>query len=204
MIKNIIFDIGNVLADYCWEDHIVRCGFSGEKKERLGRAMMLSDTWQEIDRGVWSEEQLLAGFIANDREMEAEIRTVFSDMSTLIRARSGSKDWLRSLKADGYRVYYLSNFSRKVEREAKKELSFLEEMDGGILSYTVRLIKPDPAIYRLLLERYGLSAEESVFLDDSAANVQAAKALGMEGILVTSQEQAGRELDSLLKGRKRE
>lgn len=204
MIKNIIFDIGNVLADYCWEDHIVRRGFSGEKKERLGRAMMLSDTWQEIDRGVWSEEQLLAGFIANDRELEAEIRTVFSDMSTLVRERSGSKDWLRSLKADGYRVYYLSNFSSKVEREAKKELSFLEEMDGGILSYTVRLIKPDPAIYRLLLERYGLSAEESVFLDDSAANVQAAKALGMEGILVTGQEQARKELDSLLKGRKRE
>lgn len=204
MIKNIIFDIGNVLVDYCWEEHIVRRGFSGEKKERLGRAMMLSDTWQEVDRGVWSEEQLLAGFIANDRELEAEIRTVFSDMSTLVRERSGSKDWLRSLKADGYRVYYLSNFSSKVEREAKKELSFLEEMDGGILSYTVRLIKPDPAIYRLLLERYGLSAEESVFLDDSAANVQAAKALGMEGILVTSQEQARKELDSLLKGRKRE
>lgn len=204
MIKNIVFDIGNVLVDYCWEEHIVRRGFSGEKKERLGRAMMLSDTWQEVDRGVWSEEQLLAGFIANDRELEAEIRTVFSDMSTLVRERSGSKDWLRSLKADGYRVYYLSNFSSKVEREAKKELSFLEEMDGGILSYTVRLIKPDPAIYRLLLERYGLSAEESVFLDDSAANVQAAKALGMEGILVTSQEQARKELDSLLKGRKRE
>lgn len=204
MIKNIVFDIGNVLVDYCWEEHIVRRGFSGEKKERLGRAMMLSDTWQEVDRGVWSEEQLLAGFIANDRELEAEIRTVFSDMSTLVRERSGSKDWLRSLKADGYRVYYLSNFSSKVEREAKKELSFLEEMDGGILSYTVRLIKPDPAIYRLLLERYGLSAEESVFLDDSAANVQAAKALGMEGILVTGQEQARKELDSLLKGRKRE
>lgn len=204
MIKNIVFDIGNVLVDYCWEEHIVRRGFSGEKKERLGRAMMLSDTWQEVDRGVWSEEQLLAGFIGNDRELEAEIRTVFSDMSTLVRERSGSKDWLRSLKADGYRVYYLSNFSSKVEREAKKELSFLEEMDGGILSYTVRLIKPDPAIYRLLLERYGLSAEESVFLDDSAANVQAAKALGMEGILVTSQEQARKELDSLLKGRKRE
>ncbi len=204
MIKNIIFDIGNVLVDYCWEDHIVRCGFQGETKERIGRAMMLSDTWQEVDRGVWTEEELLAGFIANDRELEQEIRAVFSDLSTLLRERSGSIPWLRSLKADGYQVYYLSNFSEKVKREAGKELTFLNEMDGGIMSYTVQVIKPTPEIYRKLLEKYGLSAEESVFLDDSDANVQAAKALGMEGILVTSQEQAKKELHKLLEGRNRE
>ncbi|MCI8586314.1 MAG: HAD family phosphatase [Lachnospiraceae bacterium] len=204
MIKNIIFDIGNVLVDYCWEDHIVHCGFQGETKERIGRAMMLSDTWQEVDRGVWTEEELLAGFIANDRELEQEIRAVFSDLSTLLRERSGSIPWLRSLKADGYQVYYLSNFSEKVKREAGKELTFLNEMDGGIMSYTVQVIKPAPEIYRKLLEKYGLSAEESVFLDDSDANVQAAKALGMEGILVTSQEQAKKELHKLLEGRNRE
>ena len=204
MIKNIIFDIGNVLVDYCWEDHIVHCGFQGETKERIGRAMMLSDTWQEVDRGVWTEEELLAGFIANDRELEQEIRAVFSDLSTLLRERSGSIPWLRSLKADGYQVYYLSNFSEKVKREAGKELTFLNEMDGGIMSYTVQVIKPAPEIYRKLLEKYGLDAEESVFLDDSDANVQAAKALGMEGILVTSQEQAKKELHKLLEGRNRE
>lgn len=203
MIKNIIFDIGNVLVDYCWEDHIVHCGFQGEKKERIGRAMMLSDTWQELDRGVWTEERLLKSFIANDRELEPEIRTVFSDMSTLVRYRSRSAAWLRSLKSQGYQVYYLSNFSSKVKQEAARELPFLEEMDGGIMSYTVQVIKPDPVIYQMLMEKYDLLPEESVFLDDSAANVQAAKVLGMEGILVTSQEQAIRDLEELLEERKR-
>ena len=107
--------------------------------------------------------------------------------------------WIRSLKAEGLGVYYLSNFSRRVETEAAAELSFLKEMDGGILSYKERLIKPDPAIYRLLLARYGLSAEESVFLDDTPENVEAAKALGMQGIVVESQEQAKRRLREVLR-----
>ena len=204
MIKNIVFDIGNVLVDYCWQDHIARFGYTGETARRVGEAMMLSDTWQEVDRGVWTEEELLAGFIANDRELEREIRTVFSDLSTLVRERSGSIPWLRSLKADGYKLYYLSNFSQKVKREAGKELTFLEEMDGGIMSCTVHQIKPDPAIYQALFDRYGLSAKESVFLDDSPANVQAAKDVGMRGILVTSQEQAVQELEELLKGLKKQ
>ena len=204
MIKNIVFDIGNVLVDYCWQDHIAHCGFQGETARRIGEAMMLSDTWLEVDRGVWTEEELVDGFIANDRDLEQEIRLVFSDLRTLVRERSGTLPWLRSLKAEGYRIYYLSNFSQKVKKEAKKELTFLEEMDGGIMSCTVHCIKPDPAIYQVLLDRYGLSAKESVFLDDSLANVQAAENIGMKGILVTSQEQAVQELKELLKGLKKQ
>lgn len=71
-------------------------------------------------------------------------------------------------------------------------------MDGGIMSYTVHLAKPDPAIYQTLLDRYGLKAEECVFLDDTVRNVEAAQALGIVGIVVTSQEQAKKELETLL------
>ena len=70
-------------------------------------------------------------------------------------------------------------------------------MDGGILSYQEKLIKPDPAIYTLLLERYGLVAEESVFLDDTLANVEAARKLGIHGIWFQTKEQAEEELKRL-------
>ncbi|MFG6332530.1 MAG: HAD family phosphatase [Lachnospiraceae bacterium] len=199
MIRNVIFDIGNVLVDFCWREHIESCGFQGVTADRIGRAMMQSPVWSEIDRGVWSMEELLAAFIANDPEIGDAIRIVFRDFRTLVKERSGSVAWIRSLKAEGLGVYYLSNFSRRVETEAAAELSFLKEMDGGILSYKERLIKPDPAIYRLLLARYGLSAEESVFLDDTPENVEAAKALGMQGIVVESQEQAKRRLREVLR-----
>ena len=199
MIRTIVFDIGNVLVDYCWRDHIRGMGYEGETAERIGRAMMQSPVWNELDRGVWTDEELLAGFIANDPGMEEQIRRVFSDLSTLVRERSGSPSWARSLKAEGYRVYYLSNFSGRVKREAADQLSFLNEMDGGIMSYAVRMIKPDPGIYRKLFDRYGIAAEESVFLDDSPANVETAEKLRMHGILVESQEQAKKELEELLR-----
>lgn len=203
MIRNVIFDIGNVLADFCWEAHIEGCGFHGETARRLGRAMMQSSVWPEVDRGVWTNEELLTGFIANDPELAEEIRVVFADLSTLVRERSGSSVWIRSLRQEGYGVYYLSNFSERVKEEAADQLSFLKEMDGGIMSWTVQMIKPDPAIYRALLEKYGLKEEESVFLDDSEENVKAAEALGIQGILVKNQEQAKAELDELLKIRNR-
>lgn len=198
MIKNIIFDIGNVLVDYCWREHIARFGFTGETLERIGDAMMRSPQWNEIDRGIWSNEELLEAFIKNAPELSEEIRLVFSDLRTLVRERPYSVEWIRSLKRKGYRTYYLSNYSKRVETEAASEISFLKELDGGILSYTVQLTKPDPAIYQTLLKRYALKAEESVFLDDTLANVEAARALGIQGILVTSQKQAVEELQRLL------
>lgn len=202
MIQNIIFDIGNVLVDFCWKDHIAHCGYIGEMLERLGKAMMLSPDWKELDRGVLSEEEILQRFIANDRKLEEEIRRVFADLNTLIREFPQSAKWIRSLKKQGYRAYYLSNFPRRLKHDASDRLSFIEEMDGGILSYQVRLIKPDPSIYQELLKMYGLKAEESVFLDDSLANVEAARALGIKGILVRNQEQAAADLECLLEQEK--
>ena len=74
---------------------------------------------------------------------------------------------------------------------------FLPEMEGGILSYKEHLIKPEPEIYQLLLKRYGLKAEESVFLDDTLKNVEAAEEQGIHGIHFLTKEQAEEELRKL-------
>ena len=55
MIKNVIFDIGNVLLDFCWKDHIARFGFQGEKADRIAQAMMLGPIWPKLDLGLESE-----------------------------------------------------------------------------------------------------------------------------------------------------
>lgn len=198
MIRNVIFDIGNVLVDFCWQEHIRRCGYAGERARRLGEAMMLSPAWHELDRGVQDEEEILSAFIRNDPELETEIRRVFADLSTLIRVFPGTEAWIRRLRDAGYRTFYLSNFPAKVEREGADQITFLAGMDGGILSHRVKMVKPEPGIYRLLLECYGLTAAESVFLDDSPANIKTACELGMQGILVKDQEQAMKDLDGLL------
>lgn len=199
MIKNVIFDIGNVLTDFRWKDFLRDKGFEGELLERIGKASVESPVWSELDRGVWPFEKVLAGFVANDPALEAEFHKAYDDMTDIVTIRDYAISWVKELKTQGFRVYYLSNFSEKIERECERALIFREEMDGGILSYRDKLIKPDPAIYQLLLKRFDLKAEECVFLDDTAVNVTAAKEQGMQGIVFHDSVQAKKELSDKMK-----
>lgn len=197
MIKNIIFDIGNVLTDFRWKGFLQDKGFDEDMVKRIARASVEHPLWNEFDRGVWPEEKLLQAFIDNDPEIEQQLHQAYDDIRNLVTPRDYAIPWIRQLKENGYRVYYLSNFSLKAHRECEDALAFLPYTDGGILSYLEKVIKPDPAIYRLLLERYGLAPEECVFLDDSAGNVEGAEAQGIHGILFKTKEQAEAELREL-------
>ena len=70
MIKNVIFDIGNVLTDFRWAGFLADKGFSEEEIRRIAKASVLSPVWPELDRGVWSFEEVMAGFVKNDPGME--------------------------------------------------------------------------------------------------------------------------------------
>ena len=150
-----------------------------------------------MDRGKLSEEEMLEGFIQNDPSVEKEIRQIYENLHGILTKANYAIPWIKELKAKGYQVLVLSNFSDKVARENPDALDFLEYVDGGILSYQDGVIKPDPAIYRLLLDRYGLKPEECVFLDDVPKNVDAAAAFGIATILFRNQEQAMEELRAL-------
>ena len=197
MIRNLIFDIGNVLTDFRWKEFLQDKGFDEEMIARIAAASVQNPLWCEFDRGTWTEEELMQAFVKEAPELEQELHLVFDDINGMVTPRDYAIPWLKELKEKGFCVYYLSNFSQKAEVECSECLSFLPYMDGGILSYKEKLIKPDPAIYTLLLERYGLGAEESVFLDDTLVNVQAAEELGIHGIWFQTKEQAEEELRKL-------
>lgn len=197
MIKNIIFDIGNVLTDFRWEDFLRDKGFDEEMIKRLAEATVYSDVWKEYDRGIWTDEEILDGFAQNDPEIALEIHQAFGDFTDLVTPRDYAIPWVKSLKEKGYKVWYLSNFSNKATTECAECLGFIPYTDGGILSFRDKVIKPDAAIYELLLNRFGLVAEESVFIDDTLVNVEAAEALGIHGIHFISKEQTEKELCDL-------
>ncbi len=197
MIKNVIFDIGNVLTDFRWAEFLADKGFSEEEVARIAKASVLTPVWAELDRGVWSFDEVMAGFIKNDPEIEEKLHKAFDDMTDIVTIRDYAVDWIKKLKEKGFSVYCLSNFSEKIERECKKGLVFREFMDGGLLSWNVKLIKPDPAFYQLLLDKYSLIPEESVFVDDLPANIEAGKKLGIHGIVFETPEQVWKELEAL-------
>lgn len=190
MIRNIIFDIGNVLVAFRWREFFADFGYPEEILERLGKATALSPIWNEYDKGIWSEEEILQGFIRNDPELEPVIRRTLGSLKGLLVMYDYAIPWIKELKEKGFGVYYLSNFSYPAERDCKEVLDIVPYTDGGILSYREKLIKPDPAIYKLLMERYGLKAEECVFLDDMEKNVLGARSVGMHGIVFQNKEQA--------------
>lgn len=197
MIRNIIFDIGNVLTDFRWKEFLEDKGFDEAMVKRIAKASVQSTVWNEIDRGVWSMEELMQAFIRQDPEIEEELRRAYDDITGMVTKRAYAIPWIQELREKGYRVYYLSNFSEKAYEDCADALDFLPYTDGGILSYREKLVKPDPEIYRRLLSRYSLEAQESVFLDDTALNVEAAERLGIHGICFRTKEQAEEELRGL-------
>ena len=111
-INTLIFDIGKVLVDYDWKKLLQDLKYDEETSQAVAKAVFLSDTWTEGDRGILSEEELLQAFISNNPAYEKEIRETFRRMGETIHVYSYTKSWLKYLKKQGYKLYILSNFSK--------------------------------------------------------------------------------------------
>ncbi len=185
MITTLIFDIGNVLADFIWEEYYRSFGFTEDPM------------WNEYDRGVMTDEEVLQGFIDNDPGIEREIRLTLKDVGAMVRRNDYAIPWIKELQGKGYRCLYLSNFSEKARKECAASMDFLPYMDGGILSYQDKVIKPMPEIYQLLIDRYQLVPEECVFMDDTLRNLEGAEKFGIHTIHFKNQAQAIEELRKL-------
>ena len=181
----LVFDIGNVLI--AWDSEIpYRRLIPDEKTRRHFMDVILPPEWNlEQDRGrPWSEA-------------EAAQITLYPDHADLIRAYrahwhemvpgeiSQNMDALRAVRMKGLPNFAITNFAGDTFKEAQVRFPELAGFDGVVVSAGERLLKPDPAIYEVFLKRYGKSAEQCLFMDDSAKNIAAAKALGFSTIHVT-------------------
>ena len=197
MITTIIFDIGNVLVDFRWKEFIAGFGYDEAMQERIAKASVLSDDWNEYDLGLLNEDEIIDKFIENDPGIADELKDTYRSLDGLLKQFDHAKPWISELKARGFKVLYLSNFSAKAERECAKELDFIPLTDGGILSYKVKMTKPDKRIYELLTDTYDLVPEECLFLDDTPVNVEAARAHGYRAEVFKGYEDGRRLIDAL-------
>ena len=197
MIKNIIFDVGNVLVEVRWDAVMKEIGFKKELLQRVSEATVRSRVWLEYDRSRLSDEDIMSAFIAQAPDLEKEIRLFMAHGQETIREFSYAREWVKSFREKGYGCYILSNYPRTSYENTQSERTYEEFMDGMLYSYQVQMVKPETEIYQTLLERYGLIPEECVFLDDNIANVEAAKKLGIHAILFTTKDAAERELREL-------
>ncbi len=152
MIKNIIFDIGNVLAHFRWKDYLCE-HFDREAREKIADATVRGPYWDEVDRGVLPIAEIDKKCGALVPGFEKEIEKFFAEREQLVEEYDYSAALVRSLRAAGYHVYLLSNYAGDVFDYARRHFEFIPLTEGGVISYEIHKVKPEPEIYEELLRR---------------------------------------------------
>ena len=199
MINTIIFDVGNVLISFDWDGFMLRQFPEADKKliDTLDYAVWGGGRWDRLDAGD-EPEKVFENIIAHAPEYETELRKIFRNVGDTLKKRKETPAWLKELKSRGYRLLYLSNYSRYVMKLNPEVLDFLPLLDGGIFSCDVKAIKPERKIYECITEKYNLIPSECVFLDDLERNIQAAVDFGFHGIQFVTLQQAQKDLNKIL------
>ncbi|HSK89941.1 MAG TPA: HAD family phosphatase [Euzebyales bacterium] len=180
MIDTVVFDIGGVLID--WDPRYVLTDDGVTTADELLLTLDIDGAQRELDLGT-----PLARVHATWRDTHVDhVEHVDRYFGNWHGTVGGPLDdvvtLLGELRERPVRLYALSNFSGELFRQVSPRFEFLTWFDGLLISGDEGVIKPDPRIYGLLLERYGLTAERTVFIDDRAENVEAARAAGLVGI----------------------
>ena len=183
VIKNIVFDMGNVLVRFDPELFMDRYSLTGEDRKLIRNEVFRSVEWTMLDRGVIDEEIAEQRILPRLPErLHDAARGLIEKWDDPIVPVEGMLELLQALKAKGYRLYLLSNAAtRQPIYWARAEASKL--MDGALISAEVKLLKPDPQIYRTFLHKFALRPEECVFIDDTPINVEGALYENMAGIV---------------------
>lgn len=193
-MKNIVFDFGGVLVD--WNPHHLYDKYFGsrEKAEWFLNNICLYSWNLQMDGGKPFAEGV-AELQAEHPEWSEAIAIYHTRWIEMMNGEiEGMASVIRRLKMAGYGVYGLTNWSAETFPMIRDTYPVFQEFDGIVVSGEEHLLKPDEAIYKCLLERYDLQAEESLFVDDNADNVAGARNVGMKAIQFTSAEELEREL----------
>lgn len=194
MIKNVIFDFGNVLVDYRLKEFLADKGFDEIMIKRILKASIMSPYWEQFERNELTVDEVFKAFVSMDPEIEAEIYKAYDNIKGMLTIRDFATGWIMGLNKAGYGTYYLSNYSSKAYYECSDSIAFIEHMNGGLVSFKVGMTKPDPNMYNRLLEEYKLTPEECVFIDDTEENVVVARELGFKAIVFESYESTVKQL----------
>lgn len=197
LIKNVIFDIGDVLVDFRWPDMLRDYNVPEEDILLIAKRWLTTPVWDELDLGVIPEAEALDHARAALGDKAHYVELFMAHLDELIVPKPYAAPLMREIKSRGFGVYLLSNYPDRMFNVHAKQFGFLGLEDGGVISYRVGAIKPDPRIYRALLESYSLDPAECIFFDDRERNVLGARAVGMNAEQFTGEEALRERLTEL-------
>jgi HAD superfamily hydrolase (TIGR01509 family) len=183
MIRNIIFDLGNVLISFIPSEYLKKKNYPSTIRNIIISDIFQSEEWKKLDNGEITVYEAIDSIAIRSALKREEIALVFNFRTDIMFPLDDNVRLLPELKKQGFGVYYLSNFPLDTFEDVKNDYYFFRYFDGGIISAEVKLSKPDVRIYKCFLERYSLKAEECFYIDDIEENVRAAESTGIESLL---------------------
>lgn len=181
-IKNVVFDMGNVLMLFDGPYFSAQFTEGEGDAAALQRALFGSPAWNLLDSGTISYDTMLRVARAHlDERLWPNLDACFAGWAAYSTPIEQTNALAAELKREGYGIYLLSNAGTRIHDQLS-HMPAWELMDGAVVSGEERLMKPDPAIYRLLCERYELLPEECLFVDDNADNCEGARVAGMRAV----------------------
>ena len=200
MIKNLVFDLGNVLIE--WNSEKILTYFEPEKERQqvLRQVIFESGVWHQTDRGERRLKEACEEVLAQlDVSYHSAVKNILYHWYEVVHVYSGLQERIRLWSDQGYRIYILSTTCEIFYHIEKAGLlPIYPLLSGYILSSEVGVVKPEAEIYQKLLKKYNLNPVESVFIDDIQANLDTAAELGFETILSTSETENIRAMETLL------
>lgn len=200
-VKNIVFDMGNVLLEWNARKNIERVEPNLQRADILQQEIFTSGVWEKQDTADLTVDQAMELVKSRlDESYHVAIQQIFKDWYHHIEIYKDVQDFAIQLSQQGYAIYILSNTSDVYYAIEKAGLLPISQvLSGKVLSFEEKCMKPDPAIFQILFDRYQLSPTQSVFIDDIAGNIQVAESLGMTGIQCQNSQQVIDDLQRLLK-----
>ena len=200
MIKNLIFDFGKVLVDYSFEKFFDERYFHDRQKAELFMQKVFTREWGlAVDREAEPLSEIIRQLQALYPEYAEPIAMYETNHNDFVLGEMpGMRDLLKRLKAEGFKLYGLTNWCHAVYGTMAQYPEIFSLLDGQIISSEEKLVKPERAIYERLFEKFGLKPEECVFTDDKLENIEGSIAAGMDAIVFVDAVQYEKELRARL------
>ncbi len=199
MIKNIIFDLGNVLISFRPSEYFDKKKFPEAIKTTILSDIFSSKEWSMLDKGEITTPEAIEAIAKKSSLNKKEIAHIFNLRTDIIFPLDSNVKLLPELKKRGFKLYYLSNFPLDIFDEVKDGYYFFKYFDGGLISATVKSSKPENLIYKIFIESYSLKPEECLFIDDIEINVRTAEVMGMKGLFTKGSLEISKEIEKTIK-----
>ena len=194
---NIVFDFGQVVFSWKPQNFVKKFFYDPAVCLAVTQAIFEHPDWQEIDRGTLTLDELTKSASQRTGIAIEQLAVMVAQIPTSLEPIPETVEIIRQLNQNGHKLYALSNMGLVAMDYLEKNYPFLDLFEGKVISSRLKLIKPDPEIFKYLLNKFNLDPQQTVYIDDYAPNIKAAAGLGFLTIQFTTPDLCKEELVAL-------